>query len=60
MENNVPHFDQDTGTKTDRALEKCMKLIMAHFENHISSSVITLRICFQFCSIGSDQSETLH
>lgn len=32
-----------------------MKLIMGHCENHISSSVITPRICFQFSSIVSDQ-----
>lgn len=62
MENTdstVPHFDQDMGTKTDGALESCMKLIMGHFGNHISSSIITLRICFPFCSIDSDQPNTL-
>lgn len=37
------------------ALESYMKLIMGHCENHISSSVITPRICFQFSSIVSDQ-----
>lgn len=31
-DNTVPHFDQDVRTKTDRALESCMKLIMGHFE----------------------------
>lgn len=31
-DNTVPNFDQDMGTKTDRALESCMKLIMGHFE----------------------------
>lgn len=31
-DSTAPHFNQDMGTKTDRALESCMKLIMGHFE----------------------------
>lgn len=55
--NTVPHSDQDMATETDRALKSRIKLIMGHFENHISSSII--RICFQFSSIGCDQSNVL-
>lgn len=35
-------------------LESDMKLIMGHCENHISSSVITPRICFQLSSVDSE------
>lgn len=28
----APHFNQDMWTKTERAPESCMKLIMGHFE----------------------------